>query len=297
MVEWGVSTIEQAGFVGLGVMGRPMARNLAGKYPVTGYDVAEERFQDLGEVTRAGSLSELARHCQVVLLSLPNAAIVEDVTIGVKGIIQDLKPGSLVIDLSTNLPAVSRRVAARLAERGIDFADAPVSGGEGGAKAAALAIMVGAGMAVFERCRPLLSTMGKTVVRVGEVGAGCVAKLVNNMIVASAFAVIAEGFALAGRNGVDAESLYDAIREGWAGSKVLDVSAAAIAARDYTPGGTINMMEKDLGYARAMAAESVVPIPMTAAAHEVFVAGQAAGLGALSQPAIIELWRRERTVS
>ncbi|MGA2762728.1 MAG: NAD(P)-binding domain-containing protein [Spirochaetia bacterium] len=292
-----MSTIEQAGFVGLGVMGRPMARNLARKYPVTGYDVAEARFQDLGEVTRAGSLSELARHCQVVLLSLPNAAIVEEVTIGVKGIIQDLTPGSLVIDLSTNLPAVSRRIAARLAERGIDFADAPVSGGEGGAKAAALAIMVGAGMAVFERSRPLLSTMGKTVVRVGEVGAGCVAKLVNNMIVASAFAVIAEGFALAGRNGVDTQSLYDAIREGWAGSKVLDVSAAAIVARDYTPGGTINMMEKDLGYARAMAAESAVPIPMTAAAHEVFVAGQAAGRGALSQPAIIELWRRERTVS
>jgi 3-hydroxyisobutyrate dehydrogenase-like beta-hydroxyacid dehydrogenase len=123
------------------------------------------------------------------------------------------------------------------------------------------------------------------------VGAGGVAKLVNNMIVGSAFAVIAEGFALAAQNGVDPRVLYDSIREGWAGSKVLDVSASAIVARDYTPGGTINMIEKDLGYARILATESRVPVPMTAMAHEVFVAGQAAGKGGNAQPAIVELWR------
>ncbi len=282
---------EEVGFIGLGVMGRPMAENLREKYAVTGYDMDESRFQGLTGVARADSLSELARRCQVLCLSLPNAAVVEEVTIGAKGLARDLKAGAVVIDFSTNLPSVARRIAAALAERNGEFADAPVSGGEAGAKAAALAIMVGAAPATFRRCLPLLSTLGKSVVRVGDVGAGCVAKLVNNMIVASAFAVIAEGFALAEKNGVDSRLVYESIREGWAGSKVLDVSAAAITTNDYTPGGTIAMLEKDLSYARSMAAESRVPIPMTAAAHEILVAGQAAGRGASSQPAIIELWR------
>jgi 2-hydroxy-3-oxopropionate reductase len=123
------------------------------------------------------------------------------------------------------------------------------------------------------------------------VGAGGVAKLVNNMIVGATFAVIAEGFALAESSGIDAQVLYDAIKDGWAGSKVLDVSAAAVVAREYPPGGTVDMLAKDLDYARTLAAESHVPIPMSALAHEVFVAGQAAGRGAQSQPSLIELWR------
>jgi 2-hydroxy-3-oxopropionate reductase len=272
-------------------MGHAMAANLARRYHVRGYDVDARRFEGLAGVERAASLGDLAARATIVCLSLPDARIVEQVALGEGGLAQSLAPGSLVIDLSTSMPAVSRRIAARLAERRIQFADAPVSGGEAGARTATLAIMVGAEPAVFERCKPVLSTMGKTVVRVGDPGAGNVAKLVNNMIVASTFAVIAEGFALAGSNGVDAQLLYDAIREGWAGSKVLDTSVPAMIKRDYTPGGTINMMEKDLGYARLLATESHVPIPMTAAAHEVFVAGQAAGKGASAQPAVIELWR------
>jgi 2-hydroxy-3-oxopropionate reductase len=129
---------------------------------------------------------------------------------------------------------------------------------------------------------------------VGEVGAGGVAKLVNNMIVGAAFAVIAEGFALALENGLDARALHEALRGGWAGSKVLDVSAEAIAAREYAPGGTVDMLVKDLDYARSLAAEAHVSIPVSAAVHEVFVAGQAAGHGAQSQPSIIELWRAAR---
>ena len=272
-------------------MGRPMAGNLARKYGVVGYDVDGSRFQGLAGVARAGSLAELARRSAAVCLSLPDAKIVEQVVLGDGGLVHSLARGSVVIDLSTSMPAVSRRIAARLAEKRIQFADAPVSGGEAGAKAATLAIMVGADADTFERCRPILSAIGKTVVRVGGPGSGNVAKLVNNMIVASTFAVIAEGFALAGKNDVDPQLLYEAIREGWAGSKVLDTSVPAMTSRDYTPGGTINMMEKDLGYARTLATESHVPIPMTASAHEVFVAGQAAGRGALAQPAIIEQWR------
>ena len=282
------------GFVGLGVMGAPMAQNMARKFRVVGFDVQAARFGAAGSVQRAASAGEVARSCDVVCLSLPSAAVVEQVVLADGGLTETLRDGSLLIDLSTSLPAVSRRIASRLAERGVQFADAPVSGGEKGAKEASLAIMVGASEAAFARCRPILEAIGKTAVRVGEVGAGNIAKLVNNMIVAAEFAVIAEGFALAGRGGVDARLLYDAMREGWAGSKVLDVSAEAVLSANYAPGGTINMMEKDLGYARELAAEGQVPIPMTAAAHELFVAGQASGRGALAQPAVLELWRARR---
>jgi 2-hydroxy-3-oxopropionate reductase len=281
---------EKIGFVGLGIMGRPMAENMTKKFEVVGFDVQQDRLAGLTGVAAARSAAEVAGMCRVVCLSLPSAAVVEEVVLGSGGLAESLKQGSLLIDLSTSLPSLSRRIAAKLAEKGVDFADAPVSGGEAGARSAALAIMVGASPGTFARCRPYLSALGKSVVRVGDVGAGGIAKLVNNMIVGTAFAVIAEGFGLAQRNGVDAQSLYDAIREGWAGSKVLDVSAPAITAREYVPGGTIDMLLKDLSYARALAAESRSPIPMTAAAHEIFVAGQAAGYGKKSQPAIFELW-------
>jgi len=284
---------ERIGFVGLGIMGRPMAENLAKIFEVAGFDVQESRRTGLTGVTIARSAAEVAGSCLVVCLSLPSAAVVEEVVLGSGGLADSMKKGSLLIDLSTSLPSLSRRIAARLSEKGVEFADAPVSGGEGGAKSASLAIMVGATPATFERCRPYLSAIGRTVVRVGDVGAGGIAKLVNNMIVGTAFAVIAEGFALARNNGVEVQSLYDAIREGWAGSKVLDVSAPAIAAQEYVPGGTVDMIQKDLSYARILAAESHCPIPMTAAAHELYVAGQAAGHGKKSQPALFELWTRK----
>ena len=283
---------ERVGFVGLGVMGRPMAENLARSFSVVGFDARASRLEGLARVQAAGSVEEVAGSCPVVCLSLPSAAVVEEVVLGRGGLHGSLRPGALVVDLSTSLPAVSRRIAERLAEKGIEFADAPVSGGEEGARSASLAVMVGAAPATFERCRSILSGIGRSVVRVGDVGAGNLAKLVNNMIVGAAFAVIAEGFALAVRQGVDPQSLYQAMREGWAGSKVLDVSAREIAARQYVPGGTIDMLQKDLSYARTVAAESHTPIPMTAAAHELFVAGQAAGHGPRSQPALYELWMR-----
>lgn len=280
------------GFVGLGIMGAPMAQNMARKFPVIGFDVQASRMAAVTGITRAASAAAVARTCDVVCLSLPSAAVVEQVVLADSGLGSELREGSLLIDLSTSLPSVSRRIAARLAERGVQFADAPVSGGEKGAKDGTLAIMAGASAPVFERCRPILEAIGKTAVRVGDVGAGNIAKLVNNMIVAAEFAVIAEGFALAAREGVDARLLYDAMREGWAGSRVLDVSAEAISERRYVPGGTIDMLVKDLSYAQALAAESHASIPMTAAAHEILVAGQAAGYGKSSQPAIYELWNR-----
>ncbi len=286
---------EQVGFVGLGIMGGPMSQNMVKKFPVLGYDVQPSRLSAANGISKAASAVEVAKACTVIFLSLPSAAVVEEVALGAAGLAKNMQKGALLVDLSTSLPSTSRRIAERLAQDGIQFADAPVSGGEKGAREASLAIMVGASAAVFERSRPYLAAIGKTAVRVGEVGAGGIAKLVNNMIVASTFAVIAEGMALAAKNGVDVKELYDAIREGWAGSKVLDVSAVDITARRYTPGGTVDMMQKDLSYARTLATESHSPIPMTAAAHEIFVAGQAAGFGKSSQPAIFELYGSTRS--
>jgi len=284
---------ETVGFLGLGIMGRPMAENLAKKFRVVGFDSQESKFNGILGVERADSAASVAGQCSVVCLSLPSAAIVESVILAPGGLIDTLAEGSLILDLSTGLPSVSRKISGAVAVRNIGYADVPVSGGEAGAKAAALAIMVGASQGDYLRALPYLSALGSSVIRAGEVGAGNVAKLVNNMIVGVTFGVISEGFSLAVKNGLDPLVLYQAIQGGWAGSKVLDVSAPAIAARQYLPGGTINMMQKDLSYARTLAAESQASIPMTAAAHEIFVAAQAMGRGAESQPAIFELWARQ----
>jgi 2-hydroxy-3-oxopropionate reductase len=181
-------------------------------------------------------------------------------------------------------------VAAALAERGIGFLDAPVSGGEQGAIDATLSFMVGGDVHAFDRVRPLLEAMGSSVVHVGDVGAGEVAKLVNNLIVGITFAAVAEGFSLGAKSGIDPAELYKAIRGGWAGSKVLEVAAPAMLEKDFTPGGTVDIHWKDLGYALSLAKEQDVPTPMTALAHEVFKAARAAGQGGLSQPSVVKLW-------
>jgi 2-hydroxy-3-oxopropionate reductase len=297
----------KVGFIGLGVMGGPMAGHLAGRYDLTVFDVDAARIAKVeAAVPGAGparaatgpsigargaaSVAALGAACDLVLLSLPTSEIVERVVTGDGGLLSHMDPGGAVIDMSTTEPAVTKRVAARLAERGIGFLDAPVSGGEGGAKAATLAIMVGGPAELFDRYRPVLEVMGPSVVRVGEVGAGGVAKLVNNMIVGSTFAVIAEGFALGKKMGLDPEELYGAIRGGWAGSAVLDVAAPGIVARNFTPGGTVDLHFKDIGYALSLARSENVPTPMTAVVDEIFKAARASGRGPQAQHVIIQLW-------
>lgn len=283
---------ETIGFIGLGIMGGPMACHLAKHQNVLGYDVDAGRAVELSGITPAASIREVAEKCSVVFLSLPNSTIVEQVVLGEAGLAPALAKDSIVVDMSTTLPTVSRKIAEQLRGREVAFVDAPVSGGEAGAKERTLSIMVGASSELFERCRPYFETMGKSVVRVGETGAGGVAKLVNNMIVGATFSVVAEGFALAAKFGIPAEILFNAIRGGWAGSRVLDVSAPAMIEGDFRPGGTVNMMEKDMSYARTLATELHVPIPVTAIAHEVFVSSQAAGNGPQAQPVIVQLWER-----
>jgi 2-hydroxy-3-oxopropionate reductase len=201
-----------------------------------------------------------------------------------------MQKGSAVIDTSTTEPTVSRVIAASLAQKGIDFLDAPVSGGEGGARDAALAFMVGGDPAVFDKYTPVLQVMAKSIVRVGDIGSGGVAKLVNNMIVGATFSIIAEGFALAMKNGIDPQVLYEAIKDGWAGSMVLNVAAPGIIEQNYTPGGTIDILFKDIGYALSLARSQNVPVPITAMADEIFKTARASGRGPFAQQIITQMW-------
>lgn len=280
----------KVGFIGLGVMGLPMAGHVAEKFSTTVYDVSQDRMKEFPEAARGKSVVDVAQRSDLVLLSLPSSHIVEEVVLGSSGLITALKPGSAIIDNSTTDPSISRKMAKALAEKEIDFLDAPVSGGEGGAQKASLSIMVGGSEEVLERYLPVLQAMGTTIVRVGEVGSGGVAKLVNNMIVGSTFTVAAEGFALAKKAGLDPKLLYQAIKNGWAGSPVLDVAAPAMYNHDFNPPGGTNIIYKDLGYAMDLAKQYDAPVPMTAQVVEVFKTARAKGYGGLFQPGIIQLW-------
>lgn len=280
------------GFIGLGVMGGHMARHLSQQYDVIVYDIDSTKMAEQAKADKATNVQAVGNAADVVLLSLPKTEIVQEVVVGPEGLIHTLKKGSTVVDTSTTEPTVSKSIAQVLADKGIDFLDAPVSGGEGGARDAALAIMVGGDPAVFTRIHPILQVMAKSVVRVGDIGSGGVAKLVNNMIVGAAFAVIGESFALALKNGIDPQVLYEAIKDGWAGSMVLDVAAPGIVAQNYQPGGTIDLLFKDLGYALSLARSHNVPVPITAMTDEVFKAARASGRGPQAQQVIIQLWEK-----
>ena len=248
------------GFIGLGVMGGHMAAHLAA-HELAVFDVDPAKAGAIEGAQPAPDVSTVGRAADVVLLSLPSSPIVREVVIGDDGLAGAMSAGGVIIDCSTTEPSVSRELGGLLGESGIDFMDAPVSGGEAAARAGTLAIMVGGHADVFERHVAILEEISASVVRVGEVGAGGVAKLVNNMIVGSAFAVIAESFALGKANGLEPAALYDAIKGGWAGSKVLDVAAPGIIERDFTPGGSIDVLFKDIGYAMSLARSGNIPVP------------------------------------
>ncbi|MDO8587004.1 MAG: NAD(P)-binding domain-containing protein [Armatimonadota bacterium] len=286
--------MKKIGFIGLGVMGSPMARHIIEKFgSAVVFDVDPSRMEPFRPVGAelAQGIADLAEKVDVAILSLPGSAIVREVVTGPGGLASAMREGGIVIDTSTTEPAVSIEVGKALAERGVKFLDAPVSGGEKAAIDGTLAFMVGGDEQTFSDCVELLGAMGSPV-RVGGIGMGEAAKLVNNMIVGATFAIVAEAFALGVRHGLDPKVLYEAIRAGWAGSKVLDVSVSAMLARDFKPGGTVNIHWKDLGYALSLAKDEDVPLPVTALVHEIFKAARADGKGALSQPAIVTLWER-----
>lgn len=283
------------GFIGLGVMGGPMARNLikAG-YTVTGFDTDPARMAAFVAAggKPAASAAEVGRASVIVCLSLPTGDVVRQVVMGEGGLVTVMPSGMAILDLSTTEAKVAQDAAKACAAGGIAFLDAPVSGGEQGAIDATLSIMVGGDAAAFARCRPILSAVGRSVVHMGGSGMGQAAKLINNLIVAAGFAAVCEGWALAAKAGLDPATLHEAIKGGWAGSRVMEETIPRLLTRNFVPGGTVDIMTKDVGYALNMARTLDLPVPVTALVHELFRMAKAEGKGPQAQPVLITLWEQ-----
>jgi len=283
------------GFLGLGVMGGPMAKNLVkAGYPVTGHDpdpVRLKAFTDAGG-TAAASAAAVGKAGEIVFLSLPTGDVVRQVVMGDGGLASIMPSGSLIADLSTTEAKVAQDAAAFCAAKGITFLDAPVSGGEQGAIDASLSIMVGGDAAGFARVKPILGCVGRSVVHMGASGLGQATKLINNMIVAAGFSAVCEAWALGAKVGLDPATLHEAIKGGWAGSRVMEETVPRLLARNFVPGGTVDIMVKDVAYALNMARSLDVPVPVTGLAHELFRMVKSQRQGGKAQPILITLWEQ-----
>ena len=260
------------GFIGLGIMGKPMVKNIIkGGYTDV---LVNGRHQDvLDEMEASGAKSatyeEIGRQCDVVMTMLPNSPQVKEVMLGENGVAAYMQEGSMFIDMSSINPVASKEIAAVLAKKNIDMLDAPVSGGEPKAIDGSLSFMVGGKEELVETYRPLLETMGSSVVRCGEVGAGNTTKLANQIIVACNIQALSEALTLAQKAGVDPELVFQAIRGGLAGSTVMDAKAPMMIAGNDKPGFKIDLHIKDLNNALDCAHTVGAPLPMTAEVQEI----------------------------
>lgn len=253
------------GFIGLGIMGAPMAKNLlasVGRLLVHDVDPrAVERLVACG--AEAASFARMAEECGVVFLMLPDGSIVESVLFGEGGLAKQLRPGSLVCDMSTTELAEAGSFAGRLRELGIDFVDAPVSGGEPKAVSGELSILVGGEERCFCDALDYLEAMGRTVTLVGPQGSGCAAKLVNQILVHVAMAAVCEAYALAQKLGVDLETVYKAVGDGSASSAMLHNRTPKILNRNFSPGAKISIVHKDVKNVLAAGRDADMPLPLT----------------------------------
>ncbi len=287
--------MSKIGFVGLGIMGKPMSKNLlkAG-YSLVVFDVNQAPVQELvaAGAEAATSPREVAEKCDIVITMVPNSPHVKAAVLGANGVIEGARPGSLVVDMSSIDPMVSKEVGAALAAKGIWFLDAPVSGGEPKAIDGTLSIMVGGRQEDFDRAEPILKCVGASVVRCGDIGAGNVTKLANQIIVALNIAALSEALVLATKAGVDPELVYKAIRGGLAGSTVMEAKAPLALARKFNPGFRINLHIKDLANALDAGASVGVPLPLTAQVMQTLQALKADGMGDLDHGAIIRFYEK-----
>jgi len=275
----------------MGIMGAPMARNLlkAG-FGVTVWNRTRSKAEALtvDGATLAGSPAEVAARSDIVMACVTNSSDVEEVVLGRGGVVEGAAPGSVLVDHSTISPAVSRSVAAKLAERGIAMLDAPVSGGDIGAQAGTLAIMVGGEPDVFERCRAVLDAMGKTIVHVGPSGAGQVVKACNQVAGGLNLLALAEAVALARRSGVDPEKMLEVVGAGAAGSWMISNLGPRALRSDFAPGFMVELMQKDLRLALGAADASHTPLPGTALVHQLFQVLEATGRGREGTQALVD---------
>lgn len=286
---------KKIGFIGLGIMGKPMSKNLL----KAGYDltVCDINAAAVAEVVALGAKSaatpkDVAAQTDIVVTMLPNSPQVKTVALGAGGIIEGARSGTIVVDMSSIAPQAAQEVARALAEKDVQMIDAPVSGGEPKAIDATLSIMVGGDPAVFEECLPILKCMGASAVRVGDVGAGNVTKLANQVIVALNIAALSEAMTLAAKAGVDPELVFNAIKGGLAGSTVMNAKAPLILERKFAPGFRIGLHIKDLDNALDTAHEVGAPLPLTAGVMEILQALKVDGCAGDDHGAIVKYYEK-----
>ncbi len=280
------------GFIGLGIMGRPMARNLlkAG-YQLVVHSRSRPPVDELASAgaQAANSAREVAGKCDVLITMLPNSPDVELVALGKDGIAEGARSGLIYVDMSTISPIVSQKVGKALGAKGVRMLDAPVSGGEKGAVDGVLSIMVGGDRAVFDAVLPIFQAMGKTITLLGPLGSGGFTKLANQIIVAVNLTALGEALTLAKKAGLDRELTLTALAGGLAGSKCLDQKKPNYLAGSYKPGFKIDLHYKDLGLIMESARELGVPLPATAVVQELFSALRVKGRGGLDHSGVITL--------
>ena len=280
--------------IGLGIMGKPMAKNLL----KAGYDLTVNDLNraSVDEVVacgaKAASNAEIGEQCDVVLTMVPNSPQVKAVMLGEDGVAAHMRPGTVFIDMSSINPVASKEIAAELAKKNIEMLDAPVSGGEPKAVDGTLSFMVGGKQEVFDAYKPMLEAMGASVVRCGEVGAGNTTKLANQIVVACNIQALAEALTLAKMAGVDPELVFQAIRGGLAGSTVMEAKAPMIMAGNDKPGFKIDLHIKDLNNALDCAHSVGSPVPMTAAVQEVLQWLHNQGCGQDDHSSIIKYYKK-----
>jgi 2-hydroxy-3-oxopropionate reductase len=283
------------GFIGLGIMGKPMAKNLlkAG-YSLMVYDIVPEALNELVAAgARAGtSAREVAAQAEVVITMLPNSPHVKAAVLGKDGVLEGIQPGAIFVDMSSIAPAASQELAAALAKKGVPMLDAPVSGGEPKAVNATLAIMVGGPEEAFNAVKDILARMGSSVTLVGGVGSGNVTKLANQIIVALNIAAVAEAMVLATKAGVEPERVFQAIRSGLAGSTVMEAKMPMILAGNFKPGFRIELHIKDLMNAMDTAHELGVPIPLSAQVLEIMQALRVDGKARDDHSGLVQFYER-----
>lgn len=273
-------SIENVGFIGLGIMGRSMAANLlkAG-YSLTVWNRTASRMTPLVDAGARGAASprDVAATADVVITMVTDSPDVEQVLFGDDGVIHGARPGTIVVDMSTISPRHTVEMARRLAEKQIHMLDAPVTGGDVGARDGTLSIMVGGDEGVFERCRPLFEAMGRHIVHVGPSGAGQTVKLANQVIVALHLLAMAEGLAFAAKAGVDLEKMLSVVQKGAAGSWALDNLAPRVLRGDYEPGFMVRLQQKDLRLALEAADAADLPLVGTSLVQQLLRSVQAYG--------------------
>lgn len=288
----------RVGWIGLGIMGRPMAENLRrASFPVVAYNRSATRLEAFvaSGGRAAGSPREVAGLSDVVVTMVSDTADVEEVVFGANGAAAGIHAGSVVVDMSTISPRATREFARRLRERDVDYLDAPVSGGESGAIAATLSIMVGGEAAVFERCRPLFDALGKRVTHVGSVGSGQSTKLVNQVAVLGNLLATCEAIRLGAEAGLDLRKVIEAVGAGAGASWQLTNLGPKIIERDFAPGFPVRLARKDLRLILETAEDFCLPLPGVALVQQLFSAVAAIGWGDGGTQALIEVFDRLAT--